>query len=105
MGFTGSPDVFGKGGFFEALIGGENQPELLIKDFGAPYRMVSPGVGFKKYPSSYASHRSIDAALALPARHGSSHGHIERVEGVFPPLHLVVRPSTASGQIGRASRT
>src|SRR3546814_4138061 len=41
MGFTGSPDVFGKGGFFEALIGGENQPELLIKDFGAPYRMVS----------------------------------------------------------------
>src|SRR3546814_14687590 len=55
MGFTGSPDVFGKGGFFEALIGGENQPELLIKDFGAPYRMVSPGVGFKKYPSSYAS--------------------------------------------------
>src|SRR3546814_10136956 len=86
-----------------ALICGENQHELLIKDFGAPYAMVSPGVGFKKYPSSYATHRSIDAALAIRAGHGFSPEQIERVEVVFPLWNHVDRPSPASGLDGKFS--
>src|SRR3546814_13541025 len=100
MGFTGSPDVFGKGGFFEALIGGENQPELLIKDSGAPDRMVSPVVGFQKSPSSYATHRSVDAELALRAVHGFSPEQIERVEVVSPPWTHVGPPLPDRGLPG-----
>ena len=33
----------------------------------APYRMLDPGVGFKKHPRNYFTHRPIDAALALRA--------------------------------------
>jgi 2-methylcitrate dehydratase PrpD len=103
MGFTGSADVFGKGGFFDALIGGENRPELLTEGFAAPYRMVSPGVGFKKYPSSYATHRSIDAALAIRAAHDFRPGDISAVEVVFPCWDHVDRPSPASGLDGKFS--
>ena len=103
MGFTASPDIFGKGGFFDALIGGENHPEYLTEGFGAPYRMVSPGVGFKKYPSSITTHHSIDAALALRAAHDFPSAAISEVEVVFPCWDHVDRPSPASGLDGKFS--
>ena len=59
-----SADVFGPGGFFDTFLGGKAEPRLLVEGFGAPFRMVDPGVGFKKHPSNYFTHRGIDAALA-----------------------------------------
>lgn len=103
MGWTATDDVFGHGGFFEAFIGGENRPDLLIERFGDPYRMVSPGVGFKKHPSSYATHRSIDAALALRREHDFSPERITRVEIVYPAWEHVDRPNPASGLEGKFS--
>ena len=64
MGWTASADVFGPKGFFDTFLHGDASPELLVKDFGAPLRMVEPGVGFKKHPSNYFTHRPIDAALS-----------------------------------------
>ena len=43
---------------------GDAKPELLVQDFAKPLRMVEPGVGFKKHPSNYFTHRPIDAAIA-----------------------------------------
>jgi aconitate decarboxylase len=103
MGFTASPDIFSEGGFFDALIGGENHPELLTEGFAAPYRMVSPGVGFKKYPSSITTHHSIDAALALRAAHDFPPEEISAVEVVFPCWDHVDRPSPATGLDGKFS--
>ena len=74
MGWTASVNVFGKGGFFDTFLNGNAQPELLVEGFGRPFRMVDPGVGFKKHPSNYFTHRPIDAALALREGTGSIPG-------------------------------
>lgn len=103
MGWTASPDVFGPGGFFDTFLGGRAEPELLVKDFGAPFRMVDPGVGFKKHPSNYFTHRPIDAALALRAEGGFGPADIERVEVVFPRFDYVNRPEPKTGLDGKFS--
>lgn len=44
MGFTGSADVFGPKGFFDTFLFGKAESHLLVENFGAPFRMVDPGV-------------------------------------------------------------
>jgi 2-methylcitrate dehydratase PrpD len=46
--------------------------------------LIDPGVGFKKHPSNYFTHRPIDAALALREEHRLDPAQIERVEVLFP---------------------
>jgi 2-methylcitrate dehydratase PrpD len=104
MGFTATDDVFGKGQFFELFYGaGIGEPELLVKDFGKPYWMVDPGIGFKKYPSNYFTHRPIDACLALAAAHRFSPADIVAVEVDFPCFDYVNRPNPKTGLDGKFS--
>jgi len=103
MGWTASADVFGPKGFFDTFMPGDAQPELLTEGFASPLRMVSPGVGFKKHPCNYFTHRSIDGALALRAEHGLQPGQIERVQVVFPRIVYVIRPNPATGLDGKFS--
>ena len=103
MGFTGSADVFGPKGFFDTFLFGKAEPHLLIDNFGAPFRMVDPGVGFKKHPSNYFTHRPIDAALALREAHGIQPQQIAKVEVVFPRFEYVNRPQPATGLDGKFS--
>jgi aconitate decarboxylase len=103
MGWTASPDLFEPGGFFDAFAGGLAEPEAMIKDFGQPFRMVDPGVGFKKYPCNYFTHRPIDAALALRAEHGIQPEQIAHVEVRFPAFQYVDRPAPATGLDGKFS--
>jgi len=103
MGWTASSDVFGPKGFFDTFMTGEMHPELLLKDFAAPLRMVSPGVGFKKHPCNYFTHRPIDAALALREQHGIRGEDIERVDIVWPRIEYVLRARPESGLDGKFS--
>ncbi len=103
MGWTASADVFGPKGFFDTFLHGEAQPELLTRGFGKPFRMVDPGVGFKKYPSNYFTHRPIDAALALREEIGFLPARIDRVEVIFPRFEYVNRPQPATGLDGKFS--
>src|SRR5688572_7838081 len=103
MGFTGHPDVFGPKGFFDTFLFGKAEPQLLIENFGAPLRMVDPGVGFKKHPSNYFTHRPIDAALALREVHSIEQGQIAKVEVVFPRFEYVNRPQPQTGLDGKFS--
>jgi 2-methylcitrate dehydratase PrpD len=95
-GWTAHADVFGTGKFFETFYCEKpHEPELFLKDFGSPWYMLDPGVGFKKYPSNYFTHRAIDAVLDLRARHALKAGDIERVEIDFPDfLHVARVPKT-----------
>lgn len=102
-GFTAHEDVFGPGGFFDTFLGGTAEPERLVEGFAAPLRMVEPGVGFKKYPSNYFTHRGIDAALALRERHALDPGRIARVRVRFPRVEYVNRPSPLTGLDGKFS--
>ena len=104
LGWTANEDVFGKGGFF-ALFYGEahSDPALFLKDFGAPYRMIEPGVGFKKHPANYFTHRPIDAAIELAQRHDLNAADIEKVVVDFPRFDYVNRPFPETGLDGKFS--
>ncbi len=103
MGFTGSADVFGPKGFFDTFLFGNAAPRLLIENFGAPFRMVDPGVGFKKHPANYFTHRPIDAALALREQHQIQPQQIAKVDVVFPRFEYVNRPQPETGLDGKFS--
>jgi aconitate decarboxylase len=103
MGWTANADLFGPGGFFDTFSRGVAEPEKLIEDFGRPFRIVDPGVGFKKYPCNYFTHRPIDAALALRREHALAPGQIDRVEVLFPAFDYVNRPNPATGLDGKFS--
>lgn len=102
-GWTANPDVFGPGGFFDTFLSGRAEPALLTKNFGAPFRMVDPGVGFKKHPSNYFTHRPIDAALALRALEGFDAANIAQVDIRFPRFDYVNRPQPKTGLDGKFS--
>ena len=103
MGWTASADVFGPNGFFDTFFQGDATPELLVEGFAEPLRMVDPGVGFKKHPSNYFTHRPIDAALALREEFKFTPGAIERVEVIFPRFDYVNRPQPLTGLDGKFS--
>jgi len=104
MGWTATEDIFGKGGFF-ALFYGEatSDPDLFLKDFGTPYRMIDPGVGFKKHPANYFTHRPIDAAIELASAYDLDPDEIERVVVDFPRFDYVDRPVPETGLDGKFS--
>jgi len=102
-GWTASADVFGPKGFFDTFLHGDAKPELLLENFAAPLRMVDPGVGFKKYPSNYFTHRPIDAALALRREHHITADQIASVNVQFPPFEYVNRPQPRTGLDGKFS--
>lgn len=102
-GWTGARDVFGPSGYFDTLLGAEQEPGLLIRDFANPLWMVTPGVGFKKYPSNYFTHRPIDAALAVRSRAEFDTDDVASVTIRFPELHYVDRPNPATGLDGKFS--
>lgn len=103
MGWTASADVFGPKGFFDTFVPGDAAPELLSEGFAAPLRMVKPGVGFKKHPCNYFTHRPIDGALALRDEHGIQPDQIERVQVIFPRIIYVIRPDPSTGLDGKFS--
>jgi aconitate decarboxylase len=103
MGWTANPDLFGPGGFFDAFCGGVADPAALVEGFGQPFRIADPGVGFKKYPCNYFTHRPIDAALALRAEHAIAPHQIAGVDVVFPAFDYVNRPAPATGLDGKFS--
>jgi len=102
-GWTASADVFGPKGFFDTFWNGDAEPEKLVEGFGAPYRMIKPGVGFKKHPSNYFTHRPIDAALALRLEHDIKAQQVERVTIDFPEFRYVDRPNPETGLDGKFS--
>ncbi|MDT7943733.1 MAG: MmgE/PrpD family protein [Dehalococcoidia bacterium] len=52
-------------GFLNAFLGGRVEAEPQLPPLGQPYDIVQPGLGQKRYPCCYATHRAIDAALGL----------------------------------------
>ncbi len=103
MGWTASANVFGPKGFFDTFMPGNAKPELLTQGFAAPLRMVDPGVGFKKHPSNYFTHRPIDAAIALHDEFKIKAAQIERVQIIFPRFDYVNRPQPRTGLDGKFS--
>ncbi|MFC0220249.1 MmgE/PrpD family protein [Pseudochelatococcus lubricantis] len=96
-GWTATEDVFGEKGILDTFVGTDVEYSALTENFGDPFYMVSPGVGFKKYPCNYFTHRVIDAALHLRAEMQIEPDEIEQVIVTFPRFDYVNRPAPRSG--------
>ncbi|MFF0371638.1 MmgE/PrpD family protein [Micromonospora sp. NPDC005087] len=107
MGWTAARDIFGPEGYFDTLMPNDQTPELLVEGFADPLRMVEPGVGFKRFPSNYFTHRPITAALRLRERllqrPDFQISQIAEVVVHFPELDYVDRPQPDTGLDGKFS--
>ncbi|AIA72520.1 MmgE/PrpD family protein [Pectobacterium atrosepticum] len=70
----------------------KQQPALLVENWGAPWRILSPGLEFKRYPTCGGTHSAAEAAFALREQWHKQNGAdadladaIESITVTFPP--------------------
>ncbi len=106
-GFTADRHIFDERfSYFEVFAGAnEFDAELMIRDFGAPYEVVSPGIGVKPYPACRQMHRSIDAMLELVETHAFKAEEIEEIvcETSERALAFLVHHRPSTGLEGKFS--
>ena len=100
IGFTASPDALEHPqGFLSAVspegaVDRESPPQGLGRD----WKIVKYGIGIKKYPACYCTHRALDAMLGLLARHPLKPEDIERITVSLSETHSLIlrnhRPQT-----------
>ncbi|HEV7801678.1 MAG TPA: MmgE/PrpD family protein [Burkholderiales bacterium] len=101
-GFTASEQIFEapRGAIDTYFPDGFDAQKLL--DFGRPYRMVDPGLAIKNFPSQFATHWAITAALGVRDAVGDL-SKIERVVITSPVMQYIDRPKPANGHEGKFS--
>src|SRR5262245_2011130 len=101
-GFTGNPEIFeAPNGYADAFFG-EGFDFSALMAFGCPYRLVDPGFAIKLFPSQYATHFAITAALEL---HGiiAEPNAMTSVQITTPLMPYVDRPLPRTGLEGKFS--
>jgi 2-methylcitrate dehydratase PrpD len=70
-GVTANPNIIeAKNGFYDTLVGvGHYDAERMAANLGNPFYIESPGIGLKKYPSCYHTHRALDGVFQLLGEH------------------------------------
>jgi 2-methylcitrate dehydratase PrpD len=70
-GLTANPDIVdAKNGFYDTLVGPDHyDAERMAESLGKPFYIESPGIGLKKYPSCYHTHRALDGVFQLLEEH------------------------------------
>lgn len=101
-GFSGNMEIIeAPNGYAEAFFGDEFDFQSLLA-FGHPFRLVDPGFAIKMFPSQYATHFGITAALDL--RHAIADPQLIRsVRITTPVMPYVNRPSPRTGLEGKFS--
>ena len=81
-GITANPNMIeAKNGFYDTLVGpGHYDAERMTDGLGNPFYIESPGIGLKKYPSCYHTHRALDAVFQLLGEHRLSDKDIAEVD-------------------------
>ena len=98
-GFTGDDEILeGRFGLMNALCGkgGYNAAELTA-NLGDPFKIVSPGINLKFYPSCWAHHCAVDALLHLVEQYRLSPEKVESIECdllVDKPMGRYINPKT-----------
>lgn len=103
LGWTANPRVFDEGGFFDTLLGDRQDPSLLLQDFGSPWFLADPGVGFKKYPCQGWQQRPIDAVIDSRAENGWAAEDVDSIIVDIPDFGFIDRPLPQSGLDGKFS--
>lgn len=101
-GFTGNMEILeAPNGYADAFFGEAFDFSALLA-FGKPYRLIEPGFAIKLFPSQYATHFAITAALDLHRRIGDP-AVIRTVQITTPVMPYVDRPSPRTGLDGKFS--
>lgn len=81
-GITANPNIIeAKNGFYDTLVGPDHyDAERMADGLGKPFYIESPGIGLKKYPSCYHTHRALDGVFQLLNKHGLSDQDIAEVD-------------------------
>jgi 2-methylcitrate dehydratase PrpD len=81
-GVTANPNIIeAKNGFYDTLVGaGHYDAERMAEGLGKPFYIESPGIGLKKYPSCYHTHRALDGVFQLLGEHRLSDKEIAEVD-------------------------
>jgi len=98
-GFTGDDEILeGRFGLMNALCGkGGYNAEELTANLGKPFKVISPGINIKFYPSCWAHHCAIDALLHLIEKHRLSPEKVESLECdllLDKPMGRYINPKT-----------
>ena len=81
-GITANPDIIeAKNGFYDTLVGAGHYDAAHTTDsLGKPFYLESPGIGLKKYPSCYHTHRALDGLFQVLKEHQLQNHEITGVE-------------------------
>lgn len=81
-GITANPNIIeAKNGFYDTLVGpGHYDAERMADGLGKPFYIESPGIGLKKYPSCYHTHRALDGVFQLLGKHRLTDKDIAEVD-------------------------
>ena len=70
-----------KNGFYDTLVGaGHYDADRMAASLGKPFYIESPGIGLKKYPSCYHTHRALDGIFQLIDEHRLNAKDIAQVD-------------------------
>jgi aconitate decarboxylase len=101
-GFTGNPGIFeDPNGYVEVFFSDGFDFSALL-EFGHPYRLVDPGFAIKLFPSQYATHFGITAALELHCEIVDPR-EITSIQIKTPVMPYVDRPFPRTGLEGKFS--
>jgi aconitate decarboxylase len=104
LGFGADPDALGNArGWGASLFGATFDPQHLLAPFDKG-RALNPGPAWKLFPSQFATHFGITAALAArDAMADNMTNRIARVKLRTPPMPYIDRPHPQSGLDGKFS--
>jgi 2-methylcitrate dehydratase PrpD len=81
-GVTANPNIIeAKNGFYDTLVDRDHYDAVrMAEGLGNPFYIESPGIGLKKYPSCYHTHRALDGVFQLLGEHRLSDKDIVEVD-------------------------
>jgi aconitate decarboxylase len=101
-GYTASEEIFeARRGLVSTYFPDGFDTDRLL-EFGRPFRVVDPGLAIKKFPSQFATHWAITAALGVRDSVDDK-SKIERVVITSPVMQYIDRPQPANGHEGKFS--
>jgi aconitate decarboxylase len=101
-GYTASTEIFEAPRGFAATFFPDGFDAERLLAYGRPFRMVDPGLAIKNFPSQFATHWAISAALAVRTSIPDVKA-IERVVITAPVMRYIDRPKPAHGHEGKFS--
>ena len=102
-GFTAGPDALGgPRGWGHGYFGDGFDADALLAPMGVG-RALQPGLSWKLFPSQFATHYAITAALDARAKIGFDAAQIERIELHVPVMPYIDRPKPETGLDGKFS--